>query len=385
MTLLSDFIADHKTLVRLAAEAVGLADPVALDLYELKHPLLHNSVLGPMHPLDGAFVRDWSMARRYGRLGVRFGVREYKAVGVTFGQVFAPTDNDHASAGYQFVVVGRADQRTLYKWAVRCYEARIPPGPAPVLPADALATIRRSTVDYLSPKNLEQIKAYGGRPKRGLLLTGPPGNGKTSACRYIRQEANDAGLETKVVTPDDYRAARQACSPAAAVKELFSLDGPGVVFFDDLDLALRDRSRSDSPEDQSVFLGALDGMEVRHGIAYVFTTNLPLDLIDPAFRRPGRIDVLLHLPRPDAALRRRMVEGWHADIRAAVDTDRVVRETDGHSFAELDEYKNLMVLRYTEVQAWDFDWAADQFSRHRDELSGPDPGLPAAPARNGTH
>ena len=371
-TPLTDFTRDHAALVRQAAAAVGLTDPVAFELHELQHNLLLNSRQGRLLPLDGVLIRDWSPARRWRRLGVRFGVREYTAaVGVRFAQVYAATDEQHDSAGYHFFLTDRPDQAKLYRWAVKCYHARIPAGPAPVLPAATLDAVRRNTVDYLGRKNLDRIKAFGGRPKRGLLLTGPPGNGKTSVCRWVREAADDAGLETKIVSPDDYRAARTACTPAAAVRELFSLDSPGVVFFDDLDLALRDRGRSDSPEDQAVFLGALDGMDVRVGIAYVFTTNLPPDLIDPAFRRPGRIDVALHLPRPDAALRHAMVGRWHPDLRAAIDPAAVVAATDGASFAELDEYKNLMVLRFTETGVWDWAWAADQFRRHRDELATP--------------
>src|SRR5205085_5384578 len=108
----------------------------------------------------------------------------------------------------------------------------------------------------------------------------------------------------KMVTPDAYRAARNSCSPVAAVKELFAVSRRGVIFFDDMDIALRDRSTVKETDDQAVFLGALDGIGANEGVVYVFTTNCGLDLIDPAFKRPGRIDLVLHFQLPDAALRR---------------------------------------------------------------------------------
>jgi len=390
MTPLEAYTRDHQALLKRAAEAVGLTDPIAIDLSEYALPLLTNSVRGALYPVGGVLMRDWDGSARKTWPGVAFGVRAFRANnGVKFAHVEAVAHDNLPFAGYRFYAVARADYFKLFRWAVTCHKVRHPVGEPPVLPDDTLAAVRRNTVDYLQARNLNLIKSFGGRPKRGLLLTGPPGNGKTSACRWVREQCAANNLDAKVVTPDDYRSARTSRDPAHEIKELFTLPKPGVVFFDDLDLALRDRGRSDSPEDQSVFLGALDGMEVRSGIAYVFTTNLPVELIDPAFRRPGRIDAVLHLPKPDLVLRRRLVGRWHAEIRAALDLDRVARETDGMSFAEVEELKNLLVLRYTESETWDWPWAREQFRLQRDDLTNdPRPRvgfLPQGTVANGRH
>ena len=230
-------------------------------------------------------------------------------------------------------------------------------------------TLCRNTLGYLDPKNLKRIKQLGGRPKRGLLLTGPPGNGKTSACRWLWQECLRHGHEYQMVTPDAYRAARNSCNPVQAVKELFTVSRRGVIFFDDMDIALRDRNIVKETDDQAVFLGALDGIEVNEGVVYVFTTNCGLDLIDPAFKRPGRIDLVLHFQRPSAPLRRELIDRWHADVRAGIDLDDAVESTEGFSFAEVEELKNLLILRYLETDAWDWNWAMDQFKVNRLELA----------------
>jgi SpoVK/Ycf46/Vps4 family AAA+-type ATPase len=228
--------------------------------------------------------------------------------------------------------------------------------------------LRQNTLGYLGSGNLQRIRAYGGRPKRGLLLAGPPGNGKTSACRWLWQECRRRRWEWRLVSPDDYRAARAACNPAEAVKALFSLEKRGIVFFDDLDIALRDRDTTAETDDQAVFLGALDGIEVREGLVYVFTTNCDLKLIDQAFKRPGRIDVLLHFPPPDDGLRRRLLERWHPEVRAGLDPERAVADTAGFSFAEIEELKNLLILHHLEGGGWDWPAALRQFAANRPEL-----------------
>lgn len=382
MTPLAGYTADLRHLLA-ACEPLGVPDPVAVDPDQYQGPLLKAARRGPVLPLDGVLIRDWLRSERRTYPGVQFGARAYTAAGVRFLRLTAYCHDDRPNSGQQFFVVPRAGYARLFRFARECHRRANPPGPPPVLPADTLAALRRNTLDYLRPDRLQRIVALGGRPKRGLILTGPPGNGKTSACRWVWEQCRDHGLEYRQVSPDDYRAARGAHDPAEAVRELFEVETAGVVFFDDLDLALRDRSTSDSPEDQAVFLGALDGIRPTTGAVYVFTTNLPPDRIDPAFLRPGRIDAVLHFPKPDEALRRELFARWHPDVRAGLDMDRALADTAGLSFAEVDELKNLLILRHLEAGEWDWGWAVEQYRRTRD-------GVPARPrigfgAVNGKH
>lgn len=367
MTTLKDYIEDHRFLVQAAAGAAGIVDPVSINLGEMEATLLLESRRGEFLPLDGVLVRDWSRYWPKYWPGADLGARVYTSAGIRFARVVADVHGDLKSEGYRFFIVAKADYLKLFRRARQCHRKRLPPGPPPVLPDELVATLEQNTIKFLEPKNLKRIRELGGRPKRGLLFSGPPGNGKTSACRWIMQQCNLLGHEVKQVTPDDYRAARNSCNPAAAVRELFKVTGTGVIFFDDMDMALRDRSDLERPEDQAVFLGAMDGIETHESLVYIFTTNLPLDRIDPAFKRPGRLDLTLSFPKPTAELRRRLVDRWHEDIRGSVDVERIVREMEGRSFAEIEEHKNLMVLGYLNREEWSWDWACEQFERNRDE------------------
>jgi ATP-dependent 26S proteasome regulatory subunit len=152
---------------------------------------------------------------------------------------------------------------------------------------------------------------------------------------------------------------------------LFQLDRPGVILFDDIDLGLRESRSGGHSGPQSTLLCGMDGLDVHCGVVYLFTSNARLEDLDPAFLRPGRIDVVMQFPKPDATLRRRFItEHWHADIAAAIDVERAVLDTEGLSFAELDEVKKLLVLAFLESKRWDWQAAWESFKCGRAPADG---------------
>lgn len=360
---------DHRFLLAELGRIGGFADPVAFEPDEFLSPMLKASVRGQLLPIGDVLVRDWDRNNRTTNLGVILGAREYRLDGIPFVRVQCRHNHDLASGFADFVAVDRADYRRLYAAAVRCRQVTTDNILPPILADDHVATLWKNTIGYLDETNLRRIREFGGRPKRGLLLTGPPGNGKTSACRWLWHECRDRNWEWRLVTADAYAAARHGCNPVEAVRELFTVERTGIVFFDDMDQALRNRDTVKETDDQSVFLNALDGIEIREGVAYVFTTNCALELIDRAFKRPGRIDVVMHFGLPTLDLRRRLFERWHAEIRSNLTTDEVMSDTDGMSFAEMDEVKNLLVLHFVNTNEWDWTWAMEQFAANRQDFA----------------
>jgi hypothetical protein len=362
---LKQYAADHRFLLEIAGRQMGFTSPLAVDMDEYYTPLVKAARRGPLLPVEGVLVRDWDPDNRHSMPGVQIGMRVYEIEGLRFVRVrFAHTDSANCW-GLDFAVVDQKDYRQLYKIALRCRRDNEPPCVAPILPQDQLDVLWKNTIGYLEGTNLERIKSYGGRAKRGVLLTGAPGNGKTMACRWIWEACRQRRWEYRLVTPDNYRAARAHDN----IEALFTVERRGIVFFDDMDLALRDREKIAETEDQAVFLSAMDGIEINEGIVFVFTTNCSLDLIDRAFKRPGRLDLVLHFKAPDLELRRRLIERWHEDIRQNLDIDRAAASTDGYSFAEIEELKNLLVMHYMDTETWNWGWALKQFDINRHELN----------------
>jgi cell division protease FtsH len=364
MRNLQDYAADHRHLLKQVAQAAEFVDPVVVDLDEFYEPVLRNARKKALVPIEGVLIRDWDPDNRRIYPGVQLGCRIYELEGIRFARVRFAYDNHQNGWAFDFIAVERTNYRKLYRIALQARRDSEPPSLAPVMSTEHMDLLWQNTIGYLDRSNLQQIKEYGGRAKRGVLLMGPPGNGKTSACRWIWQECRRRRWEWRLVTPDSYRQARASDS----IEELFSVDKRGIVFFDDMDIALRDRESVHESEDQAVFLSALDGISVNEGVVFVFTTNCSLELIDRAFKRPGRIDLVLHFDAPTPELRRILVERWHPDILAALNMETVVSSTEGMSFAEVDEMRNLLIMRYMEKQEWDWDWALKQLEINRHDL-----------------
>jgi len=349
--------ANYRYLLKQIARRGGIARPVLYGMGYCLHTLVANSRLLEVLPLDGALVRAWGPADAGGRVRLAVGIRVFQFGDVRFAEVNLP-DND-------LLAVNEDQAERLLSLARKLFDEAHEENDPPVLSAGHAEALWSNTIGYLDEPRLNRINSLGGRARRGVLLTGSPGNGKTTACRWIWEECRRRDWEWTLVTPDRYTKARQQDD----VESLFSVERRGIIFFDDMDLALRDRETIRETDDQSVFLSAMDGMNVKRGVVFVFTTNCSLNLIDRAFRRPGRIDLVLEFHKPEAALRRQLLLRWHEDIRGQLDIDRAVATTEGYSFAEIEELKNLLVLHFIETERYDWDAALRQFKLNRQELS----------------
>lgn len=257
-----------------------------------------------------------------------------------------------------FCVVAAEHYVRFYRFLRRKLRHTPPPEePAPVMPEDHKARLWDNSIGFLT-RGRETLKRYGVPQKRGILMMGEPGNGKTMACRWLMFHCRRLGFAWQHVGPEEYERARSD----GMANELFELDEPGMILFDDFDLGVRNRDDVGPSTHHSIFLGELDGVEAHQGVVYLFTSNARLSELDSAFLRPGRIDQVLHFPRPAAELRRRLIrEFWHREILQALDVERLVAETDGLSFAELTELKKLLVLHFLDAGKWDWSWAWQTF------------------------
>ena len=290
---------------------------------------------------------------RHGR-GVRCGMVRY-AIEVDGSQVPViqvnnPFSEDREGLLNDFWAVPARLYQRLYRNLRRTVRNRLGRTLPPVMQAEDLQRLWENTIGFLR-RGEEALRRFGVVLKRGLLLTGEPGNGKTLAARWLQSQAIKHNLEWRSVSAEEYENARRE----GECRELFRLSQPGFVLFDDFDSALQHRDSGSSPVDSSTFLCELDGVDARSGVVYLFTSNIKWERLDPAFRRPGRIDCVFRFDRPTVDLRRRLIcERWPAELVAELPVEEVVAALDGRSFAEIEEVRKLLVIHYLETGEWDW-------------------------------
>ncbi|MEV4466970.1 ATP-binding protein [Micromonospora echinofusca] len=201
------------------------------------------------------------------------------------------------------------------------------------------AVKERLELAFLGPlRNPELRRMYGKSLRGGLMLYGPPGCGKTFLARAVAGEMGAKFISLSIVDVLDMWMGNSERN----LHELFQAarrNAPCVLFLDEVDALGHKRSQVGSSSMRTLgnqLLAELDGMEgSNEGVFVLAATNTPWD-VDPALRRPGRLDrVVLVLP-PDAEARRSILE-YHLRERpiAGIDLRKIVAVTEDYSGADL--------------------------------------------------
>jgi hypothetical protein len=230
-----------------------------------------------------------------------------------------------------------------------------------VLPEEVLARVERHALSVAAHR--DALLRAGQHLKRGLLLFGPPGTGKTHTMRYLVGRMDGY---TRLILSGR---ALHAIGPAS---ELARDLEPAVLVLEDVDLVAGDRSHG--PGAMPVLfelLNAMDGAAGDADLLFVLTTNRA-DLLEPALAaRPGRVDVAVEIDLPDADARGRLLKLYARDVPlrlAEAELDAIIVRTEGVTASFLKELLRRSILAALEQHDDDPVVTAEHTSAALDDL-----------------
>lgn len=153
-----------------------------------------------------------------------------------------------------------------------------------------ITEVMKDIFTFFKPETQDLYKSMEIAYKRGIILYGDPGNGKSAMIREIIRLVPDV---TKIVINPNVSQITRILSSL-----INSLNGKkAIVIIEDIDSLITSRNRSE-------FLNILDGVDIKSGVYFIGTTNYP-DQIDPAFmNRSGRFDRTYEIGNPGEETRR---------------------------------------------------------------------------------
>lgn len=181
-------------------------------------------------------------------------------------------------------------------------------------------------------KKTEEYRRYGFLQKRGIILYGPPGCGKTAITSLLKKQ---------IVTGDGVVfLPTHGFNTLTSGIEIFRQvepDRPIMTLVEDIESRFETSNGSNTSEQETAALALYDGERQFNNIIHVATTNKPELLEDRLIRRPGRFDLVIGIHAPAAETRRAYLQAICNGSMSAEQLDMIVEKTEGLSLAYLRE------------------------------------------------
>jgi energy-coupling factor transporter ATP-binding protein EcfA2 len=207
-------------------------------------------------------------------------------------------------------------------------------------PSDALLRLPGMPIEFI----LDQINTFWQRGdlfknvellhKRGILLYGPAGCGKTSIIRLLCNDLVKNGGIVLVITN-----CRLAENVLRGVRQI-EPNRPILTIIEDIETFMTTGEESSSAR---ALLAFLDGETQVNHVVHLATTNKPDQLEDRIVKRPGRFDLVIELLQPVYAAREMYLRNILKDFMTEKEFVKLVKGTEGLGLAHLRE---LVVATY---------------------------------------
>ena len=201
--------------------------------------------------------------------------------------------------------------------------------------------IETNTIGFL--KRTEELSRYRIPPRRGIMLVGEPGTGKTLISKILMN--NSPGITCIAADESGLTSSRY-------INELYELArdlSPTIVFIEDIDLVGEDRRESHYSRGQALtaLLSRLDGIEECENVVTVATTNF-LENIDKALtERPSRFDRIIQLPSPSLMQRKELIRYLSQTIPLdEAIQEYLARRTENYTPAQVQEVVYSLVIEH---------------------------------------
>jgi len=189
-------------------------------------------------------------------------------------------------------------------------------------------------------KHPESFKRLGIRPSRGILLYGPPGNGKTLLAKAVAKESEANFIQIKGPSLLSMWVGKSE----EGVRKIFERArqvAPCVIFFDEIDSLAGKRGQDAGTKVTervlNQLLAEMDGLEDLNDILIIGATNRP-DMLDNALLRPGRFDkiLLVNAPEEKGRLNVFKIHTEKMPLSKDVKLEALAKVTDGYTGADIE-------------------------------------------------
>lgn len=192
--------------------------------------------------------------------------------------------------------------------------------------------IIRNIEKYLT--NFKLYKENGLPTKRGILITGIPGVGKTLLGKVLVSTIKDVTFIW--ATPKYLLSGREGID---MLFDLATETAPTILFLEDVDFYGIGRNQGNNSYVLGEFLNKVDGLIENEGVLIIMTTNHP-ELLDEAIKeRPGRFDRIIKMELPKKEERRKMLSRFCKDLKVndKINWEKIIEQTDKFTPALLKE------------------------------------------------